>query len=549
MSTPAWRRLLLSLCAFEFLLLCTNVWMEELHFATLPGFAVPFYGPAPDAASVRAVSTTTPKVYELTFPAANPLARAGIRSGDLLDLRGSSPAERYRWATKFWWAGEPFHATIVRGSSTLHVTLIAQWLPLVWYGQIANAGVLWMLLFAALLAWRRPDDPEARTLSLLLIVQNIGISFESQNWLTPWPLLDATLNGLSWPVASIGIVLLTTYAMLFARPPNVLRRALARASYAVAAVCTLLGLCWPLAAMYGTPLLEAVSRIQLSDLAASPVYWLPVACLLATIPQTRGAERARIIWASIPLVPLYVFNALPESLLGDRFQIWVLYGINVSIFLTPLGLTYSLLSRRLLDVGFALNRAAVFAVTSLLLAGLFAGLQWAANAFLSGMVRVHNVAVDMAIVVVVYYAMRVSRHRTDAIVSRLFFAARNRRLEALREIAGLVDGIADAESVAPVTVEYLRTRAGIEAEVIWQGSSELRALAPSVEFPMRVRGQLRGVLICRPPDDAEFAPDEMFALEQLAVRMATDRDDLLAESLRVELDAARSQLRALRAAP
>ena len=425
--------------------------------------------------------------------------------------------------------------------------MTAKWLPLVWYGQIANAGVLWMLVFSALLAWRRPENPEARALSLVLTLANIGLSFEAQNWLTPWPVLDAGLNGLSWPVASLGIVLLTTYAMLFARPANALRRTLARASYAVAAVCSTLGLLWPVAVMSQVPLLNAISRDQLSDLAASPVYWLPLACLLATIPQTRGAERARIMWASIPLFPLYFFNALPESLLDDKFQTWVLYGINVMLFLAPLGLTYSLLSRRLLDVGFALNRAAVFAVTSLLLAGLFAGLQWAANAFLAGIVRVHNVVVDMTIVIVVYYAMRVSRRQTDAVVSRLFFAARNRRLEALREIANMVDEISDAESVAPLTVEYLRSQANIEAAAFWQGSGETPAFAPNVAFPMLVRRQVRGTLFCRPPDDGEFAPDEVFALEQLANRMATDRDDLLAASLRAELEVLRSQqLRAAR---
>jgi len=223
----------------------------------------------------------------------------------------------------------------------------------------------------------------------------------------------------------------------------------------------MVGLLWPLAVVYGIPFLDAASRSQLSNLAVSPVYWLPLACLLASIPQTRGAERARIMWASIPLVPLYVFNSLPESLLNDRFELWVLYGINLMLFLAPLGLTYSLLSRRLLDVGFALNRAAVFAVTSLLLAGLFAGLQWAANAFLAGIIRVHNIVVDMAIVIVVYYAMRVSRRQTDAVVSRLFFASRNRRLQALSEIVDMLDEITDAESIAPLTIEYLQARADI----------------------------------------------------------------------------------------
>jgi hypothetical protein len=136
------------------------------------------------------------------------------------------------------------------------------------------------------------------------------------------------LDCISWPISAAGIALLATYAMLFARPPGALRRTLAWASYIVAAAVGV---------------------------------------------------------ASIPLLPLYVFFTLPEYLFGGVVEHWMLYLDNIAVFIAPLGLTYSLLSRRLLDVGFALNRAAVFAVTSLLLAGLFAGLQWVANAFLTGL--------------------------------------------------------------------------------------------------------------------------------------------------------------------
>ena len=37
----------------------------------------------------------------------------------------------------------------------------------------------------------------------------------------------------------------------------------------------------------------------------------------------------------------------------------------------PVGLTYSVLSRRLLDVGFALNRAVVYSAVSVVVVGLF----------------------------------------------------------------------------------------------------------------------------------------------------------------------------------
>jgi len=168
----------------------------------------------------------------------------------------------------------------------------------------------------------------------------------------------------------------------------------------------------------------------------------------------------------------------------------------------------------------------------------------------------------MTIVIIVYYAMRISRRGTDAVVTRLFFAARNRRLQALREIADIVDQISDPEAIAPLATEYLRTRAGIEARVLLQGPNdafvraedgawETPAIARDddlgVAFPMLVRAHVRGILFCRPPDDGDFAPDEVFLLQQLANRMAIDRDDLLATAQRQELDALRSEMAELRA--
>jgi hypothetical protein len=365
-------------------------------------------------------------------------------------------------------------------------------------------------------------------------------------------MLDAATASFAGPLIAFGIVLLATYAMLFARPANALRRALAWVAYAGAVLSGTLGLLWPLAIVFRIPYVGALSSMAYSDITAELSYGLPLLCLLATIPQTHGAERARITWASASLLPFYIFYSIPESILSDTVSHWLLYVDNIELFLVPLGLTYSLLSRRLLDVDFALNRAAVFAVTSLLLAGLFAGLQWLANALLTGLVRVHNILVDMTIVVIVYYAMRVSRRATDAIVTRLFFPSRNRRLLALRDMGNAIDEISDEETIAPFAEQYLRTNAHVEARVFLQASpdddfpsADDRELG--VAFPMTVRGQLRGILFCRPPDDGEFAPDEVLALQQIANRIATDRDDLLAASLRGELNAVRLEMHELRA--
>ena len=76
--------------------------MQELHFGSLAGFAVPFFGAAPNAGSVDIQPAMTPGVYELTFPASSALARTDVRSGDLVDLRVASATERYRWAMGIW---------------------------------------------------------------------------------------------------------------------------------------------------------------------------------------------------------------------------------------------------------------------------------------------------------------------------------------------------------------------------------------------------------------------------------------------------------------
>ena len=581
MSTAAWRRLLLALCAFALLQLGVCAWLQGARFAVLPGFDVPFFGTAPNANSVQMSPTRTPQVFMLTFPPSSPLAAQGVRSGDLLDLRNASPGERYRWWTKFWWAGEQVRADILHGHAPKRVTLTAQWVPLDWYGAVANVGICWMLLFATLLAWRRPDDPEARTLALLLILINLGLNFQPQNWISPWPALDATLSSLSAPVSSAGLVLFATYAMLFARPPSAWRRALVWTAYAAAIVNAVFELALPGAIAFALPGAALLSNALFEGTFSPLPFVFPAVCVLATIPATHGAERARITWASIPLLPLYIIAWIPSPALSGAAAVWILYTYNIILFLAPLGLTYSLLSCRLLDIGFALNRAAVFAVTSLLLAGLFAALQWLANTLVASLVRVHNITVDMTIVVIVYFVARSSRTAVERVITRVFFAARDRRLQALRELERAVDDVSDPDALAPFVVEYLRTRVEIAAAVYLQaadgwlrpaagGAPETAPISPDhvalvllrsarvptdapewsdlgTAFPMLVRGRLRGIVFCRAPNDGAFAPDETHALERLANRMASDREDLLAESLRAELDDLRVQMFELRA--
>jgi hypothetical protein len=212
------------------------------------------------------------------------------------------------------------------------------------------------------------------------------------------------------------------------------------------------------------------------------------------------------------------------------------------------------------------------------LAGLFAGLQWAANAVLTDLSHAHNVLVQVGIAVIVYYVVRLTRHQTDQLIGRVFFAKRQHRIDAIRALAHHVDVVTDAGRIATFVAESLRSQAQLDAVVLLQredGTFEpavetplpmprlqrddallitLRAEreprpapdwagAAAIAFPMLVRGRLRGVLIARALDGDELAPDESVALFALAREMASARDDLLAESLRQRLNASESRLR------
>jgi len=176
----------------------------------------------------------------------------------------------------------------------------------------------------------------------------------------------------------------------------------------------------------------------------------------------------------------------------------------------------------------------------------------------------------MTIVVIIYMLARLSRERVERSITRLFFAARDRRLTALSDLTSAVDDVSDASAVAPFVTEYLYTRVGIEGCVYLQSddgsfvpaltaraaigaiardhvavvalrSARIAMNAPEwtelgTAFPMLVRGRLRGIMFCREVKSAEFAPDETRALEALANRMAIDRDDLIAEATRAELN-------------
>ena len=84
-----------------------------------------------------------------------PAARAGLRRGDLIDIRANTPCRAllpFRSAAQ-WTTSHPFGAQRVRCKEEL--TVIPRAPKLTWNFWLSTFAALWLLLFAALIAWRR----------------------------------------------------------------------------------------------------------------------------------------------------------------------------------------------------------------------------------------------------------------------------------------------------------------------------------------------------------------------------------------------------------
>jgi len=548
LTTLAWRRLLLALCAFAFLQLGITVGVQAWKFAVIPGLqsngGLPGESASEDA-------TAIPFVRRLTFPPSSPLEKAGLRSGDLVDLRGAQPAIRYRFTMRWWWLGERADVRVIHDGIPRTIALTPTWyvFPIDW--TIANIGLAWMLVFAGVVAWRRSDLPQARVLAMLLILYEIGLTFQEQNWVTPWPPLDAALNALSGFFYFGGLSLLATYAISFARPAVTARRLLAGLSYAFAAVAgTMVFLriagIWTLTLdPRGAWFTGSVGQLFMGVLP----YVTPLACVALTLPALRGVERNRFIWAVTPLAIIYVVGicfTITQIFNADAITPrWLGYSDNIALFLAPLGLTYSLLNRRLLDLGFAINRAAVFSGVSIIIVAVFVLAEWILSEWFSNASHTTNLAVNAGLALSLGLSVRGIHHRVDRVLNSLFFRKRHDDEKALQTFAHEAAYITDArvlldrakqtlvEHADASSVTFLlndgegqygivsENDAAIVALRAWRKVLDLHAVRTELQgefaYPMIARGRLVGALVLGPKRSGEsYAPDETEAILKLA---------------------------------
>ena len=366
---------------------------------------------------------------------------AGVHSGDRLDAAQLTPGMRYRIWTGSTFTSEALTLPIVRNGQQEPVTVVSRETGLPWYAQFGFLGTTFLCLLLLPVAWRRSDRAEVRAIIAMLVLPNSGIDFFAGVWTTMSPLTDAIVNATGNVLYICGLTAPAFYAALFARPLSWTRRALTWATVAAALVATASRIL-DIVGVY-TGRFDPLPYVTLQNaLRTLPIPLFTTLALLAALGAVRGAARDRFLWVVISSAPFLFGTSAATILLGFRVPESIAqYAIaieNVGAFVAPLGITYSIVSRRVLDLGFVIGRATVAAVLSAIGIAAFALLEWLISTVFAAFGRVGELVANITAITVVGL-MAPSLYRAVGVaVDRTLFSHQYRaRAQAARLAAGL----------------------------------------------------------------------------------------------------------------
>jgi len=504
-------------------------------------------------------------------------ARAGIRAGDVLRLDPDTPDESIRLATlrageKIAFVGRDGRHFVLsdpspKRTSVLQITL-------------QSAIFLTYAAMALLIVRRRSDDRRALELAAFLALFALGsgagsllLHVRSYWWI---------LTGIAAQSAyALGGGFATLFAASFPRPfASGFRAFVRRAAPAVTLLAIVLTIV-SIGGRYVAPE-NSIAGAAIGGFAACWAFFIfgAVGSLLVTLRESTGLERQQLLW--IALTFGFGFSGLlvifaTVLFWRDRAAIEAVQYASLTVAVIPVGLTYVILRHRVVDVGFALNRAAVFGAVSFVVVGLFVALEWFISKYLLAVGHVASSAVELAVALAIGFSLRPVHARIDRIVDDLFFRKRHEAEQRLRRFARELPFFTGREAALERTHEvvaasteavslavYERAPGGFrnagsgspafldenDAAVVsfkaWHEPVSLyesgSALGDGLAFGLQVREETLGFLVLGPKAGGEdYAPDERDALEAVARSLAALLDALEIAELRRKLADSRLQ--------
>lgn len=533
-AAERWRWALLALCGLGFFLIAVNIYTDT-HLNADIGYV--------------ATHTRIPLVDLVTVTPGGDAARSGMQTGDLVDVARLDPNARFRLYDGIR-VNEPVVFAVRRGSRDLTVAVIPKHvLSSNWTTWLSYAGEAWITLFCTILAWRRSSPAAGALVLYLLLTLVIAQGFGDVS--TPWPWFDFFCLQVKGALFPLGFVFIAVYAEQFARPLSPLRRGLTAFTFAMAALAVAFAQWFYLAATRGrvdpfVPLL-LIRASPLSRFAYVFLLLTVLATLFAALRVSRGHERTRLIWGVSGIAPFLIWGIV-VAVAGESIPFVSFTAISAACwFVTPAILTYSLVNQRLFDIGFIVNRAAVFTGVSIVVLGTFTLVEWLLSDWLRDASHTTNLLVGGGLALALGLSIRAVHGRVDRAVDNVFFRQRHEDEQAIRTFAhevayigdrgilleraaAVLEGHTNAVSIE-IVLRYdendpaiVRMRAFPQPVDLHGFPSSLRG---DIAFPMAARGRFIGAVVLGARTSGEtYAPDEISAISLLAHNVASALDAL-----------------------
>jgi len=496
--------------------------------------------------------------------------RAGIRAGDVMDMRDQNFATRVFWLAQPV-TTEPLTLVLKRGDQRFTTTFTAS--PMGRNGlKLATAILpmltcLWCLGCVLLIATRRSSSLEGRALAIVLTSVGIGMT-QVPDLSFPSPVVDLIVWSMIW-ILWLGSLGLLVWLSSRVGARSAWRTTLEWLGYGASAALVLaIGLSvFGIVTLRVDPVLFSWGNPAMAN-ASIGATMLVVAIAIAAIASSPTFERSRAAWLVLP-IPAALAASQIMQLLQLYTQTWletilIFLASDVVLLLGAFFVTYALLKRRVLDSGFLLSRTIVFGLVSLIVVAAFVLLEWLLGLTFAGASHATGLIANATLALVLGVSLSYIHRRVDTFVDAVFFRKRYDDERALREFSREAAYVTEREVLLDQTVDKVRTHTDarnaallvrenrvykaergfgdVPAEIDENDPAILALKARHKPFdphpyatemrgylavPMVARGHLVGILLFGERASGEaYAPDEIDALSEFAHGVGSALDGL-----------------------
>lgn len=502
-------------------------------------------------------------------------ANAGLRDGDLIDLRDQSLRSRVAAAYQPM-ATQPTRLNVRRDGLLVPVTVTGS---TSWEGapawklptQISRPlSGFWFVGCALLIAFRRRSDRDARILALVLLCVTYTV-LDPSALVIPNGALSLVFSVVARACEAAAASLLVLLSSHFGSPSKT-RTILSRVAY----TAIVIGFAGDLAGVIGLATLwidpvPFIFRISALRGTVDVVVWaLVTSCAIAAVTQTTAERRPRTAWLLLPLpVAILTSNAVSTLLIIVKSwfaNIAVILLSSVIVLLSAWIVTYALLKRRVLDVEFVLGRTLVVATVSLIVVSAFVLLEWLLGTVLAGVSHATGLVANAGLALVLGLSLNAIHKRVDSFIDAVLFRKRHEDERALLDFSKEAAYVTDPDALLDRTIANIRHHTDAHsAAVLLDGDGAYSAarsfgaslpaisendaailalktwhkpvdphhyqtdLPGALAVPMIARGRLIGVLQLGERAGGEaYAPDEVEAIAQFAHGVGSALDSLCA---------------------